>query len=83
MSIPNLVVAEVTMVDYTEKQLEKVKYTTKERELVDRLNKAFPSDEELSDLLDLLLNQYTDLITCDCGRKAFLEVICNVCDREE
>jgi len=82
MAIPNLVIKE-TMAEYTEKQLEKVKYTSKEKELVDRLNKAFPEDKELYALLDLLLNQYVDLVTCDCGRKAFLEVVCNICDREE
>jgi hypothetical protein len=82
MAIDNLIVKEA-MAEYAENQLEKVKYNKREFELVDRLNKAFPSDEELSELLDLLLNRYADLVTCDCGRKAFIEVICNACDREE
>jgi len=75
MAIPNLVIKEV--------EQPMVEYARRELELVDRLNEAFPKDTDLSELLDLLLNRYADLVTCDCGRKAFLEVLCNVCDREE
>ena len=76
MAIPNLVIKE------KEADGAMVKYAKRELELVDRLNEAFPKDTDLSELLDLLLNRYVDLVTCDCGRKAFLEVLCNVCDRE-
>ena len=82
MAIPNLIVKE-TMTEYAEKQLEKVKYTTREHELVDRLNVAFPEDKDLYELLDLLLNRYAELVTCECGKKAFIEIICDVCGRNK
>ena len=75
MAIPNLVIKEV--------EQPMVEYARRELELVDRLNVAFPEDKDLHALLDLLLNRYADLVTCDCGRKAFIEVICNICDRDE
>ena len=75
MAIPNLVIKEV--------EQPMVEYARRELELVDRLNVAFPKDKDLHALLDLLLNRYADLVTCDCGRKAFIEVICNICDRDE
>jgi hypothetical protein len=53
------------------------------KRVVDELNKAFPEDEDLGLLLEYLLERYHELIKCDCGRPAYIKIICNICDRDE